>query len=366
VVTARIEDTNGWPEIKNNPLSKVGVFPYSGATVGGDPTKIYQVYRPEEELSHPDTIHSFRLLPWVDDHPNVLLGNSDEGLTPAEKKGIQGVIGENVYFKDGILYGNIKIFSETLANLIESGKKQLSVGYQCVYEIVSGVWNGTPYDAIQRSIKGNHLALVQEGRMGKQVAVLDSSYTFDSIEITKEKEMVDETKKEDEKKDGMDERMAKVLDWAEAKMAKDAAEEEEKKESAKDGMVDLIKGVDEKEDEKEDKKDGMDVALKTMSDEIESIKKHGIKSLISEISARDNLAKQISVHVGTFACDSMTLSEVAEYGVNKLGILDCPKGSEQVALKAFFQAHKASKATFGLDSANKTVGKLDAIVKKYK
>lgn len=369
--SARKEDTNGWIEIKNNPLSRVGVFPYSGATVGGDPSKVYRVYRPEEELSRPETIESFKLLPWVDDHPSVLLGDSDEGLTPAEKKGIQGVIGEDVYFKDGILYGNIKMFSETLANLIDSGKKQLSVGYQCAYEIVSGIWNGIPYDAIQRGILGNHLALVQEGRMGKQVAVLDSHYTFDSIEITKELKMAEEVKKEEEKKDGMDARLSKVLDWAEAKMAKDAAEEGEKKveeeKSAKDGLINKVTGVDSEEEEKEEKekKDGMDAALKSLTSEIETLKKGGIKTMLAEISARDALAKKISVHVGTFDCADKTLSEVAAYGVEKLGI-NCPTGAEEVALNAFLQARTISTATFGLDSTNKTGGKLDAIVKKYK
>ena len=31
--TARIADSNGWPEIKGNPISKVGVFPYLGKQV---------------------------------------------------------------------------------------------------------------------------------------------------------------------------------------------------------------------------------------------------------------------------------------------------------------------------------------------
>ena len=50
--SARNYDINGWAEIKGNPISKVGVFPYIGAQISPDlePDKIYQVYRPEEEL----------------------------------------------------------------------------------------------------------------------------------------------------------------------------------------------------------------------------------------------------------------------------------------------------------------------------
>src|SRR5690554_3928966 len=83
----RTYDINGWAEIKGNPLSKVGVFPYSGAQISPDlgPDKIYYVYRPEEELNNQETIDSFKLIPWTDDH--TMLGKSDEGLTPAELKG---------------------------------------------------------------------------------------------------------------------------------------------------------------------------------------------------------------------------------------------------------------------------------------
>ena len=171
--SARTYDLNGWPEIKGNPISKVGVFDYLGADISPDlqPDRIYKVYRPKDELAHPETIDSFRLLPWTDEHE--MLGSEDEGLTPAERKGVHGVIGEDVYFEDGYLKGNIKIFSKKLAGLIENGKKELSIGYRCLYDLTPGVYDGQKYDAIQRSIRGNHLASVEEGRSGHDVAVLD-------------------------------------------------------------------------------------------------------------------------------------------------------------------------------------------------
>src|SRR5690606_34472966 len=58
--SARQYDINGWPEIKNNPLSKVGVFPYPGAQISPklDPEKIYMVYRSAQELENPECIES--------------------------------------------------------------------------------------------------------------------------------------------------------------------------------------------------------------------------------------------------------------------------------------------------------------------
>ena len=97
-MTKRQKDINGWFEVKDNPISKVGVFDYSGAQIGAaDPNRIYRVYRPAEELADPATIESFKLLPIVDDH--TMLGNPNEGMTAAEDKGVAGVIGEEVYFK---------------------------------------------------------------------------------------------------------------------------------------------------------------------------------------------------------------------------------------------------------------------------
>lgn len=170
-------DTNGWFEVKDNPLSKVGVFPYRGSQIDGDgslgldPERLYHVYRPPEELGAEATIASFRLLPWIDNH--AMLGAVDDGKTPAEQKGVQGVIGEDVHFKDGTLYGNLKVFSEAMANLIRAGKTELSCGYHCRYEQQAGEFDGQPFDFIQHDIRGNHLALVNSGRMGPGVRVLD-------------------------------------------------------------------------------------------------------------------------------------------------------------------------------------------------
>src|SRR5574337_242989 len=183
--SARMEDINGFVEIQGNPLSKVGVFPYLGCQIDPalQPDKIYYVYRPEEELSNPECIKSFRLSPWIDEH--IMLG---EGGVPAEQKGVEGVIGENVYYDAPYLKGNLKIFSNSLANLIENGKKELSIGYRCLYELTPGVYNGQRYDAIQRCIRGNHVALVTEGRAGPDVAVLDS------FKITLDEAIMDQLK----------------------------------------------------------------------------------------------------------------------------------------------------------------------------
>lgn len=188
-MTARTTDINGFQEVKRNPISRVGVFPYLGRSIKAPPDqadKVFMVYRPESELSDPETLESFKLAPWTDNH--AMLGDPalQEGLTNPEDKGIHGTIGEQVEYDPATrtVYANLKIWSTRLAALIDAGKKELSCGFRCVYEFAQGNFEGQPYQAIQRRIRGNHLATVEVGRMGPGVAVLDHlTFTFDAKEF---------------------------------------------------------------------------------------------------------------------------------------------------------------------------------------
>ena len=180
-------DGNGWFEVDANPISKVGVFYYSGRFIGPelDPDQLYPVFRPPEELSDPACIESFKLLPWTNDHPSRLLGAADGAVAP-EDQGIEGIIGEKVFFDptDGMLKANIKVFSQRHADVVNAGKKELSAGYHCKYEYAPGVWQGKPYQFVQRQIRGNHLASVDSGRMGPDVSVMDGfRFVIDSAEM---------------------------------------------------------------------------------------------------------------------------------------------------------------------------------------
>ena len=349
-MTARVTDSNGWYEVKKNPLSKVGVFPYLGKSIGApEPDKIYNVYRPAEELNNQETIDSFKLIPWVDEH--TMLGDTDSGLTPAEKKGVQGVIGENIVFEDGYLFGNIKVFSDAMGSLIESGKRELSCGYRCAYEFVKGVFDGQQYDAVQRNIRGNHLALVEEGRMGHEVAVLDHLvFTCDSGEFKMADEPVNTPAAD---ADPMAELSAK-LDALVAIVTKlVGAEKAEAPAPAPTADADPTPAADAdtpKPDEAMDAKIAKAVAkaLQGVQTGMDS------KTVIAEINSRNTLAGQLSQHIGTFDHADMTLAEVAAYGVDKLGI-KCAKGQEQSALTGYLHGRQVDTRTFGIgqDSANK-------------
>ena len=315
-------DTNGWFEIKDNPLSVVGVYPYMGRSISADciQDRLYGVYRPESELSSQDCIDSFKLIPWIDDH--VMLGNEDAGLTPSEQKGVQGVIGQDVYFDGTTLKGNIKVFSEAMANLIANGKKELSCGYRCRYEYAPGTFNGEHYDYVQREIRGNHLALVENGRMGPDVAVLDHlTFTIDSQEFTQMMTKDTESKKDDKIEE--EEKDETVYDSEEEK----ADEEVEK----------AVKDEDEDEDKDDEKKSGMDVAE--------------VARLVQKsIAKQSKLYDTLSAHVGAFDHSEMDLDKMAKYGCKKLG-LEVGKESRVPFLEAYLLGKGAAAPVVAMDTS---------------
>ena len=380
-------DHNDFWYIKDNPLSKVGVFPYLGRTISADlePDKIYQVLRPEEELSNEETLNSFKLVPIVDDH--TMLGTKP-GMQPAEEKGVHGVIGDDVYYKDGIIYGDLKIFSESLKEEIENGKKELSMGYFCDYELRDGEFEGQPYQAIQKNLRINHVALVDEGRMGADVRVMDRQITFDSIkeikEMTKtqskslgsaldediEEITKDECNTQDEDvdkralideiggilKDKVDEELLRtVLEKAE-KLAyndsetgandEEAPAEEEPQEEANDEETpaedeEIIEENPVIETEATEPESGAEVKVEVSMDE-----------MIKVIGQRDSLVEAIKPLIGDNAnYKMMTTSEVAKYACDKLD-LKVSNGQEVSVLRGYLAAtKKQNKVNYSLDSS---------------
>jgi len=382
-MTARVPDLNGWYEIKNNPLSKAGVFQYLGSSIdadgkmGLDPGKTYSVYRPADELKHPECIESFKLLPWIDNHE--MLG---DGFTPAEEKGVEGVIGEDVFFDepDQTLKGNIKVFSTSLMGDVDQGKTELSCGYRCLYRLEPGVFDGIAYDVIQHTIRGNHLASVDEGRMGPDVSVMDEAQAFtftidhkDFLMPKPDDKKPDDKKPDDTAEDAMSiEQCCKVMAECCKTMTECCAAMKSMTPKAADSDDDG-KNKAEDDDKKDDKKDGkaMDAAdvladenqelkkqLDNLQATVDSIEADGMKTMLASISKRDALAKQLSDFVGVFDHSDMTLTDVAKYGVEKIGV-KCEDGEEIAALSGFLHNREPSTQGFGLDG--KEPGKSDTI-----
>ena len=366
-MSKRIIDDNGWLNIQSNPLTKVGVFDYLGAEIGGDdPDKIYRVYRPAEELERKETIESFKLLPFVDEHTWV-----GDGGMPTEKKGVHGIIGEDVRYEAPFLVGNVRILSESLKNSINNGKVELSAGYKCQYDFTAGAFNGQQYDAIQRDIRANHLALVERGRSGSDVAVLDKlTITFDTSELlpmnpeeilaafaalsdeekasllaklnpaTEDETLEEETK--DELTDTEEAAQASVLESVTEVLT---AAIEQDADAVAEAAADIVEEAPALE-EATQAMDSMRKQIKKLQGQVQSMDEGAI---LKRIAKRDELVARVKPHTGTFDHAMMTHDAVAVYGVKKLGI-KCAPGTEAIALDAWLQGQKPAVSQKAMDS----------------
>lgn len=132
--------------------------------------------RPAEEVFHLDSLKSFAGKPITDEHPG-------EPVTArnAKRLSVGTMQGEGKQDGDNVVASIIIHDGKMIDKVIEGGKRELSLGYKVDIEETPGVWNGQEYDAIQRNIRINHLAIVPSGRAGNARLNLDR---LDAVSLT--------------------------------------------------------------------------------------------------------------------------------------------------------------------------------------
>ena len=171
--TARTYDENGYLHVATSNITKEQVVPYVGDTIPGwrelglKPKAVYQIYRPAEEIEK--AAATFNGLPLSLDHWEM-----DAANMPKEK--IVGSLGTEATFEKPYLKNSLTVTDADAIARIKSGEfRDLSAGYLCDVEMSDGIFDGKHYDGVMRNIRGNHVALVREGRAGHDVRVADSA-----------------------------------------------------------------------------------------------------------------------------------------------------------------------------------------------
>ena len=165
----RIRTPEGFLICKNVPIAKVGTQQYLGEELGleGYENVLVDVIRTEQEVFSPKTIASFEGKPFTDDHPEQSEFVTTENYKQYVKGHVTNVRRGEGNFSDKLL-ADIIVYDKTVIEEIESGRKrEISCGYGCDYDIDE---NG---NILQINITGNHVALVNEGRAGHNVRILD-------------------------------------------------------------------------------------------------------------------------------------------------------------------------------------------------
>lgn len=136
-------------------VTSVGIFEYTNP----DGSTRRELRLPEDVFA-PESLASYKGKPIIITHDAGYVSKDnveDETIGTILSAGYQD--GDNV---------RAEIIIHNTDAMKQSGLRELSLGYNLRLEETPGVWEGQPYDAIQRDIVINHLALVGQARAGEQ------------------------------------------------------------------------------------------------------------------------------------------------------------------------------------------------------
>lgn len=181
---SRIQKTSNGGIRVDARLARTGIFTYKNPD-GSERRE----YRPSDEVFKEDSLKTFSGIPVTIGHPGLVTTQNWKDVSV-------GHVGDVVQKEPGQDYviGQVTIQRQDAIEAIQGGKlRECSVGYQVDVDATPGEFEGQRYDAVQRNIRANHLALIPRGvgRAGRDVELrLDS--TGDEICYTEASTMPDE------------------------------------------------------------------------------------------------------------------------------------------------------------------------------
>ena len=141
--------------------ARTGVQRYLGIEVNRPDLEFVDVLRPESEVFNDEAMKSFAHRPVTNDHPSEPV-NSENWKEVAVGQTSDEIRRDQKYLRVPLM-----IADKSTIDQVQSGKRELSSGYTCDLEFEAGVTSeGVTYDAIQKNIRANHVAIVSRGRAG--------------------------------------------------------------------------------------------------------------------------------------------------------------------------------------------------------
>ena len=166
-----IDPQNGHMTVEMSRISKANVCPYKGSEIphwqelGLDPQRTYRLLRSPDELAL--AADSFSNLPLLIRHVPIHAEKPSRDLWV-------GTTGTVSYEHPYLVSRPLKVWTQQAIDLIASEtQRELSSGYGYEADMSPGQYEGESFDGIMRKIRGNHLAIVTEGRVGPDVHVAD-------------------------------------------------------------------------------------------------------------------------------------------------------------------------------------------------
>lgn len=271
-------------------------------------------FRPPDEAFHADSLASIRGKPVTIGHPGLVRADNIGAVKP-----IGTVLSEARQDGDNIR-ADIVIYN------LDTNARQLSCGYTLDTEETSGEWNGQRYDAIQRNIRYNHLAVVRGARAGPIARLnMDGNQEFE------------------EESEGTN-TMAKIrLDGIEYEAAQEVINALEKANKRADEAESAGKDLQKRLDTVTAERDGLQAKVDGHAAELEKIRKDAADNLNAAVKARVELldtAKAFRID----RADEMTDKEI-KIAVIKAVRRDSfdPEGKSDDYINAAFDLSKSDK-----------------------
>ena len=158
------ETTEGYLTFKDVPITRTGVFPYRRS----DGVTSYEAKLPEEILSD-STVQSAQSKAVTDEHPSELV------TTANHKQLAKGLSHTDARVDGDKLFVSFTVTDSKLIDKIKAGKREVSIGFLSDIEQRTGEYNGQRFDAVQKNIEINHIAVVDHGRAGPEIGIRNDS-----------------------------------------------------------------------------------------------------------------------------------------------------------------------------------------------
>ena len=170
--TLTTDPQTGFLHATNVPIARTGVFEY----LNPDGSTDMEAKLPADILSD-STVASANNRPVTEDHP--VNGNGQRILVDSSNSQqlMKGFTASNAHVDKttNTVRVDMTITNPDLISKINSGKNQLSIGFQTQIVPQSGVYDGQKYDSVQRNIQINHVAVVDMAREGPSISLVGDS-----------------------------------------------------------------------------------------------------------------------------------------------------------------------------------------------
>lgn len=162
---SKLVDTKDGLLVKDAIICKAMVLDYQGKKI---------LKSPEELALSMPTMQRMMI---TNEHPRARVI-----MDPSEIKG--RILPETVRLDNDTAVGDMLITDKALADEVRDGKRDLSPGYYADVIEESGIFNDEPYEAVQKKVLYDHLAVVKKGRCARPVCgILDSINSNSEIEL---------------------------------------------------------------------------------------------------------------------------------------------------------------------------------------